>query len=179
MSAQRSNSARAQTTDDLPDAASAIEQNMPSPAPDLKFTDASGKPLSLAGYRGSGLVVNIWATWCGPCVAELPTFAAISQSLARNKILILPISVDLDGAKAVRPFYASHDIRDLPVLLDPDGSATGVLNAEGIPVTIIINPEGQLVGRLDGSANWNSAPTLALVRQLAGPKMDTSDVQPA
>lgn len=180
MSAGRGNSAFAQiATEDLPDAAAVLDQIMPATAPDLNFTDESGKPLSLAGYRGSGLVVNIWATWCGPCVAELPTFAAIGQSLARSKILVLPISVDLDGAKAVRPFYASHGIRDLPILLDPDGSATGALNAEGIPVTIIVNPAGQLVARLDGSANWNSLATLALVRQLAGPKNDISDVQPA
>ncbi len=179
MSAGGSNSAKAQiTTDDLPDAASAINQLMPGPAPDLKFTDASGKPLSLANYRGSGLIVNVWATWCGPCVAELPTFAAISQSLAKSKILVLPISVDLNGAKAVQPFYTSHGISDLPILLDPDGDTTNVLNAPGIPVTVIINPQGQLVGRLDGSANWNSATTLALVRQLAGPKADSSDVQP-
>ena len=152
---------------------------MPGPAPDLKFSDASGKVLSLANYRGSGLIVNIWATWCGPCIAELPTFAAISQGLAKSRILVLPISVDLEGAKVVKPFYASHAITDLPVLLDPEGNTTNVLNAPGIPVTVIINPQGQLVGRLDGSANWNSAATLALVLQLAGPKTDTSDVQPA
>ncbi len=150
---------------------------MPTKAPNLKFTDAGGKPLSLVDYRGSGLVVNIWATWCGPCVAELPTFAAISRVLAKSKILILPISVDFEGSKAVQPFYASHNITTLPILLDPDGSATEALNTDGIPVTIIINPEGQLVGRLDGSANWDSPDTLALLRQLAGPKID-SDVQP-
>jgi len=175
----RGNSARAQiSASDLPDAASVIDQIMPAPAPDLKFTNAAGKKLTLANYRGNGLVVNIWATWCGPCVAELPTFAAISQSLAKSKILILPISVDLDGSKTVQAFYTSHDITTLPVLLDPDGSATDALNTDGIPVSIIINPQGQLVGRLDGSANWNSPPTLALIRQLAGPKLDASDVQP-
>lgn len=176
----RSNSAHAQiTTDDLPDAAGVIGQIMPGPAPALKFTDAAGKPLTLANYRGSGLVVNIWATWCGPCVAELPTFAAIAKSLAKSKILILPISVDLDGNKSVKSFYTSHGITSLPILLDSDGSATDALNTNGIPVSIIINPQGQLVGRLDGSANWNSPATLALIRQLAGPKPDASDVQPA
>lgn len=135
--------------------------------------------MSLADYRGNGLVVNIWATWCGPCVAELPSFAAISRTLARSKILVLPISVDLEGSKAVKPFYASHGITDLPILLDPDGSAMDVLNTNGIPVTIIVNPEGQLVGRLDGGADWNSADTLALLRRLAGPRTDMNDVQPA
>jgi thiol-disulfide isomerase/thioredoxin len=180
LSAGRSNSARAQiTTEEVPDAASAIDQIMPTAAPDLKFSDAAGKALSLADYRRSGLIVNVWATWCGPCIAELPTFAAIGPSLAKSRILILPISVDLDGVKAVAPFYASHGIKTLPILLDPDSSTTEALNASGIPVTIIINAAGQLVGRLDGSANWDSAATLALVRQLAGGKSDMGDVQPA
>jgi thiol-disulfide isomerase/thioredoxin len=151
---------------------------MPTTAPDLKFTNAAGKPLTLANYKGSGLIVNIWATWCGPCVAELPTFAAISGTLGKSKILILPISVDMNGSTIVQPFYSSHGITNLPVLLDPDGTATDALNTDGIPVSIIINPQGQLVGRLDGSANWNSPATLALIRQLAGPKADGSDVQP-
>jgi thiol-disulfide isomerase/thioredoxin len=179
LSGIRSNSADAQiTTADLPDAAGVIAEIMPGPAPDLKFTDAAGKALTLANYRGNGLVVNIWATWCGPCVAELPTFAAIAPTLAKSKILVLPISVDLDGSKSVKPFYISHGITSLPVLLDPDGSATDALNTDGIPVSIIINPQGQLVARLDGSANWNSPATLALIKQLAGPKPDASDVQP-
>jgi thiol-disulfide isomerase/thioredoxin len=180
LSGIRGNSAQAQiSTGDLPDAAGLLEQIMPAPAPDLKFTSAAGKPLTLASYRGSGLVVNIWATWCGPCVAELPTFAAISHSLAKSKILVLPISVDLSGTRVVQPFYTSHNITDLPILLDPDGSAVDALNAEGIPITIIINPQGQLVARLEGSANWNSAASLALIKQLAGPKPNGSDVQPA
>jgi thiol-disulfide isomerase/thioredoxin len=163
----------------LPDAAGQIEQIEPTTAPDLKFTDAAGKPLSLASYRGSGLVVNVWATWCGPCVAELPTFAAISQSLAKSKILVLPISVDMDGLKTVQAFYTSHDIKNLPILLDPTGDAPALLNTDGIPVSIIVNPEGKLVGRLDGSASWNSPATVALLRQLAGPKLNSDDVQPA
>jgi thiol-disulfide isomerase/thioredoxin len=179
LSGIRSNSAQAQiSTDELPDAAGLLEQIMPTRAPNLKFTNAAGKPLTLANYRGSGLVVNIWATWCGPCVAELPTFAAISHNLSKSKILVLPISVDLNGSSAVQPFYTSHNITNLPVLLDPDGSAVDTLNAQGIPITIIINPQGQLVAQLEGSANWNSPPTLALIKQLAGPKMDNSDAQP-
>lgn len=147
--------------------------------PNLKFNGADGKPQSLADYRGSGLVVNIWATWCGPCIAELPTLVAIEKTLAQSKIRILPISIDLDGAKAVSPYYRSHDITNLPVLLDQDGSITGVLDAPGIPVTVIISADFRLVGRLDGSANWDSPGTIALLRQIAGPKMDNSDTQPA
>ncbi len=164
------NCADAQVTlDDLPDAAEGLDSVGPSPAPDLKFQDANGKRLTLADFRGAGLVVNIWATWCGPCVAELPSFAAIAPALGRSRILVLPISVDFEGAKAVEPFYKSHRIANLPILLDPDGTATDTLNAPGIPITLVINPDGQLVARVDGGANWNTPATLARLHRLAGP----------
>jgi len=167
--AARGNSANAQVTlDDLPDAAEGLDSVPPTPAPNLKFQDDNGKRLSLADFRGAGLVVNIWATWCGPCVAELPSFAAIAPELGRTRILVLPISVDFEGAKVVKPFYASHGIANLPILLDPDGTATDTLNAPGIPITLVINPLGQLVARVDGGANWNTPATLARLHHLAG-----------
>jgi thiol-disulfide isomerase/thioredoxin len=155
---------------DLPDASAALTQTMPSPVPKLSFTDAKGKKLNLADYAGHGLLVNLWATWCGPCVAEIPSFAAIAPALARHKILVLPISVDMEGAAAVQPFYASHHITTLPVLLDTDGAAMDTLNADGIPLTLILNPDGKVVARLEGAANWNTQAAITLIRQLAGPK---------
>jgi thiol-disulfide isomerase/thioredoxin len=140
----------------LPDAAIALTQVMPTVAPPLRFADADGRPRTLADYRGHTLVVNLWATWCAPCVAELPTFAALAPQLRQNGVLILPISVDLNGAAAVRPFFARHGINDLPILLNQDGSDLQVLKSNGIPVSIVINPAGQMVARLDGAANWNT-----------------------
>jgi thiol-disulfide isomerase/thioredoxin len=146
----------------------------------LRFTDAAGRKLSLAAYRGAGLVVNIWATWCGPCVAEFPTLAAAAPALAASKILVLPISIDFEGLKAVKPFYDTHGISTLPILLDPDGSATDVLNANGVPITIIINPAGQMVGQAEGAANWNTPRALRMLRHLAGqaPATAINPIQP-
>jgi len=163
------NSARADVSlGDLPDAAEGLGAVAPSPAPNLKFFSAAGKALTLADFHGTGLVVNIWATWCGPCVAELPSFAAIAPRLAASKILVLPISIDEEGLKAVQPFYASHRIANLPILLDPDGTVADTLGGPGIPITIVINPLGQIVARVDGAANWNTPATLARLHYLAG-----------
>jgi thiol-disulfide isomerase/thioredoxin len=170
LSASLSKFGRAQIAGaELPAAGDALTQTMPAPAPVIDFTDEKGRSRRLTDYAGHGLVVNLWATWCGPCVAEIPSFAAIAPGLARHKILVLPISIDMDGAAAVAPFFASHRITTLPVLLDTEGDAMNTLNAPGIPVTIIVNPAGEVVARLVGAANWNTPGTIALIRKLAGP----------
>jgi thiol-disulfide isomerase/thioredoxin len=164
-----SNSAAAQIDESgLPDAADAMTQVMPAPAPPLVLTNAKGKRLTLADYAGHALVVNIWATWCGPCVVEIPSLAALAARLKASGALVLPISIDLSGAAAVRPFYASHGIRTLPVLLDPNGDNLRVLNTDGVPVTIIINANGQMVARLEGAANWNTGAMVKFLRSLGG-----------
>lgn len=168
MSALTGNRAAAQTDDSgLPDAADGFSPIEPVAPPDLKFTDAKGRNLSLADYAGHVLVVNLWATWCGPCVDEIPSFAALAGQIQPFGGLVLPISIDANGARSVRPFYELHRITGLPVLLDPDGDNLDVLNTDGVPVTLIINPGGKLVARLDGAANWNTPRIQAFLRSLA------------
>jgi thiol-disulfide isomerase/thioredoxin len=166
------NSARAQNFVDLPDASMAIDTLPGIKPPHLHFTDAAGKRLTLADYAGRGIVLNIWATWCGPCVDELPSLAAMAPKLRPAGIVVLPVSIDIQGAAVVQPFYASHGITTLPVLLDPDGTAMDRLDSHGIPITVIINPAGKMMGRLVGAANWDTAGALAMIRQLAGGPAD-------
>jgi thiol-disulfide isomerase/thioredoxin len=167
VSAVAGNRAAAQMDDSaLPDAADGLDIMAPIAPPPLKFTDAKGRRLSLADYAGHVLVVNLWATWCGPCVDELPTLAALAAQIQPSGGLVLPISIDTDGARAVPPFYATHNITNLPVLLDPDGDNLDLLNTDGVPVTVIINPEGKLVARLDGGADWNTPKIQALIKSL-------------
>ncbi len=139
----------------------------PIAPPAMKFTNAKGQPLSLAGYKGHVLVVNLWATWCGPCVDELPTLAALAEQIHAFGGLVLPISIDTNGAKAVQPFYALHGITNLPVLLDPDGDNLDILNSDGVPITLVIDPEGRLVAKLEGAANWNTPRVRAFLQSLA------------
>ncbi|MDR3520569.1 MAG: TlpA disulfide reductase family protein [Acidocella sp.] len=169
VSAARGNYADAQIRpEDLPDASTGVQQIMPSTEPNLKFTDQTGHPLSLTDYRGSGLLVNIWATWCGPCVAELPSIAALAPKLVPYKILVLPISVDAEGLAAVQPFYKSHNITTLPILLNPDGDAPDILESNGIPLTVLIDPAGRMVARLEGGADWNTQNSISLITKLIG-----------
>jgi len=145
--------------DELPDASAALTRIMPQTPPALSFTTPHGKMLTPASYPGHVLVLNFWATWCGPCVDELPSLAQAAPGWARRGILVLPVSIDLQGAAAVAPFYRSHAITTLPILLNKDGSDVRALEAPGIPATLIIDAAGQLVGHLVGAANWNTQAT--------------------
>ena len=135
--------------------------------PAIRFADAGGASRSLEDYRGHGLLLNIWATWCPPCVAEMPALDALAARLAASRIQVLPVSVDHGGAAAVRAFYAAHGITHLPVLLDPDSGILGTLSLPGIPVTFVIDRAGAARAVLEGSADWNSAAAVARIRALA------------
>ena len=93
----------------------------PVAAPDIVFVAADGSEHHLAEFVGHGMVINLWATWCVPCVAEMPSLAALSKTLAPDDIAVLPLSSDRGGATIVEAFYEEHGIIGLPVLLDPEG----------------------------------------------------------
>ena len=111
------------------------------------------------------MVVNMWATWCAPCVAEMPSLEALSKALAPQDIAVLPLSSDRGGAGGVRLVQA-HGITGLPVLLDPKGALARAFDARGIPTSVVINREGQACARLEGAADWSGSDAVALIQRL-------------
>jgi thiol-disulfide isomerase/thioredoxin len=161
-------SARKLRAEALQDLAHALSPtNPPAAVPDIVFLSADGKEHGLAEFLGHGMVINLWATWCAPCVAEMPALAALSKTLAPDDIAVLPLSADRGGASAVQSFYREHGISGLPVLLDPRGSAARTWHARGLPTSVIIDTKGRERARLEGAADWSTPAAAATVRRLA------------
>jgi thiol-disulfide isomerase/thioredoxin len=139
----------------------------PQDPPDAAFLTQDGTEHHLSEFKGRGMVVNMWATWCAPCVAEMPSLEALSKALAPHDIAVLPLSSDRGGADVVQAWYQAHGITLLPVLLDPRSAVARAFNARGIPTTVIINTGGKVVARLEGAADWSAPEGQALVRKLA------------
>lgn len=140
----------------------------PAPPSVQNFTDGDGAPVSLADFKGKGVLLNLWATWCVPCVAEMPALDATAARLAAEGIVVVPVSSDRGGAAVVRKFYAAHNIAHLGIWLDPRGEAARGWGARGLPTTLIIDREGRERGRLEGGAEWASDAALAQIRKLVG-----------
>ena len=157
---------RAQELHDLAEAL--VPTAPPVPAPDIAFVAADGSEHHLSDFLGHGMVINLWATWCVPCVAEMPSLAALSKALAPHDIAVLPLSSDRGGAHAVEAFYQQHGITGLPVLLDPKGAAVRAWHARGIPTSFIVDSQGRERARLEGSADWSTPAAARTVLRLIG-----------
>jgi thiol-disulfide isomerase/thioredoxin len=138
----------------------------PQNPPDGVFVTQDGAAHHLAEFKGRGMVVNMWATWCAPCVAEMPSLERLSKALAPKDIAVLPLSSDRGGADAVRAWYQAHGIAGLPILLDPRGALASSFNARGIPTTVIIDKAGKVVARLEGAADWSAPDAQTLIVKL-------------
>src|SRR5882724_11678726 len=96
---------------ELPDLADVlVPVDPPRTPPDGVFLDAEGGEHTIASFRGRGMVINFWATWCQPCVAEMPSLAALSQALAPHDIAVLPLSSDRGGVKVVASWFEEHGV---------------------------------------------------------------------
>lgn len=136
--------------------------------PEMTFTDAAGKAHAVADFAGRGLVINLWATWCPPCVAEMPALDRLATALAAEGIVVLPLSSDRGGASVVQAFYERTQVRSLGVWLDPRGAAARALGARGLPTTVIVDRGGRERARLEGDAAWDAPEFMAAIRRLTG-----------
>jgi len=128
----------------------------PKPLPEITFRDGSGKGLSLAAFRGKVVLLNVWATWCGPCRREMPALDRLQAKLGGPGFTVAALSIDRKGIEVVRPFYKEVGIRNLAIYISSSGKATGQLAVTGLPTTLLIGRDGRELGRLVGPAEWDA-----------------------
>ena len=124
--------------------------------PTTAFIDADGNEKSLADLRGEGLIVNFWATWCAPCVKEMPALDRLAEATGPRGLRVLALSADREGASVVREFYDVNKIRYLPVAIDKMSRVARAIGVDGLPTTVLYDSEGREVGRVIGVAEWDT-----------------------
>lgn len=129
-------------------------QNGPM-APDFSLPDLDGRMISLSAYKGRVVIVNIWATWCPPCVAEIPSLEKLYKMFKDEGLELLAVSVDEGGKRAIERFIKNKNI-SFPVLLDPDGRVAGLYRTRGVPESFIVKKDGTIDNKIEGAINWTS-----------------------
>ncbi|MDE0060895.1 MAG: redoxin family protein [Defluviicoccus sp.] len=137
---------------------------MGPPAPATAFTDRNGESYTLERFRGKVVLVNFWATWCGPCVRELPSLKRLNARLGGDRFAVLALSQDLGGWARIAPFWEKHGLEGLTALHDPKARAARAAKVRGLPTTVLYGRDGRELGRLVGHAEWDSDEALALLR---------------
>jgi thiol-disulfide isomerase/thioredoxin len=138
-------------------------------APAARFEDPHGEPASLADFRGRPVLLNLWATWCAPCVAEMPTLDALAAREG-ERLQVLTVSEDLDGRAKVEAFFARQGYRNLETWLDPEMKLMGELGVNTLPTTILYDPQGREVWRVSGMEDWESGRTAVLIGEAFSPE---------
>lgn len=132
-------------------------------APTTAFKGPDGKTLTLADFKGKPVLLNLWATWCAPCIAEMPQLDALAAREAR-KLQVLTVSQDLEGAAKVTPFFAKGGYKALKPYLD-DQAALSTHYQANLPTTILYDSTGHEVWRYSGGQDWTGAAAAKLIAE--------------
>jgi thiol-disulfide isomerase/thioredoxin len=135
----------------------------PEPVPEADFFDADNHKLDLSAFRGKLVLVNLWATWCAPCVHEMPSLDRLASQRQNTDFAVVTISQDRQGEKAVDGFFTKNGIKALPRYVDPQSDVSRALNVRGLPTTLLMDRDGNELGRFEGVAEWDGPDAQKLI----------------
>ena len=140
--------------------------NAGKPAPTVSFRDPDGGEISLPDFNGVPVLVNLWASWCAPCIKELPTLAKLSdEHLKDGSLGVIAVSQDMAPHSSVVAFLAEHKIEGLGAYQDPEMALSGALGAQILPTTVLYDANGREVWRYVGDMDWTSAEAKKLLAE--------------
>lgn len=161
-----------------------IMHETPEPAVALHFEDGQALPHSLADFHGKIVLLNIWATWCQPCIREIPALDRLVAALNGADVSVIAVSVDHKGIDAVRKAFADLDVQKLAPYIDRSGQALRTVRSVGMPTSLLIDRDGRELGRIVGPAAWDDDATIAFFRQVGAspgrgqPQYDGTGTEP-
>lgn len=159
LALSRASAARANALDNF-----SLTEGKP-PVPNIQFTNAKGDLLNLTDYRGKVILLNAWATWCGPCINEMPGLDKTQGLLGGDDFQVVPVSMDRNGPLTVDLFFREHNLKNLPILLEHKSQIAINLKPQGLPFTLLIDREGNEIGRALGEVFWNAPEGIELLKK--------------
>ena len=148
------------------DMAKLVVHKAPRDRIDETFRDLYGNPVTLADYSGKVVLLNIWATWCPPCRAEMPSLDRLAGEMEGADFAVIALSTDRGGVERVAQFFADVQIENLKIMLDRSGNFSRQAGVLGLPVTLILDRQGREIARLLGDADWDSPEARAILRRV-------------
>ncbi len=145
----------------------------PAAAPLTEFTRADGRTGTLADFQGRYVVLNFWATWCAPCRAEMPTLANLQTEMQSDRFEVVTIATGRNAPPGMAKFFDEIGVDNLPLHTDPKSALARAMGIFGLPITVILDPEGREIARLLGDAHWDSDSAKAIIQALVDGKGET------
>jgi thiol-disulfide isomerase/thioredoxin len=165
--AREGNPPQAETRTAYSNVGKLIRRSEPQPVPDLAFQDADGKLRHLSEWRGKVVLLNLWATWCAPCKAEMPSLDRLQAKLGGDAFAVLAISQDRTGLDKPASFFAQEGIKHLALYNDSASAAIAGLKASGLPLSVILDRQGMEIARQLGPAEWDSPGIAGEIQKIA------------
>jgi thiol-disulfide isomerase/thioredoxin len=145
----------------------------PREPPYFQFSDAGGRTFTLADFRGKVLLLNLWATWCAPCIREMPALDRLQAKVGKEDFLVVPISLDREGRPIVEAFYQRFGLRHLDMYLDPGRSIGTAFPIDVLPANFLVDREGRVTGYLRSYVDWEAPEAEAMIRRLISVPKET------